>query len=119
MIYSVLAWLVALAHFGFIAFVLAGGLLIFWRPWTVWLHLPCAIYAITIMVFNWRCPLTDWEIALRRLAGETVEWQEFVQYYIWSHLGWTGKEWFIVPGLVAVLLICNWRPYHQLIGQGI
>ena len=67
------------------------------------------------MVFNWRCPLTDLEIRLRRRAGQRVEWSEFLDRYLWSRLGLGGREWFIVPSLVVTMLLCNWLPYQRLL----
>ncbi|HEX7046532.1 MAG TPA: DUF2784 family protein, partial [Gammaproteobacteria bacterium] len=43
-----LANLVVLLHLAFIVFVVLGGLLVFWRPWLAWLHLPVAAYGVLI-----------------------------------------------------------------------
>jgi len=117
-LYPLLAAVTALVHGGFVVFVVFGGLLIPRLPWVAWLHLPCAFYGVLIMVFNWRCPLTDLEIRLRQRAGERVEWSEFLYRYLWSWLGLQGREWFIVPLLVITLLLCNWGPYLRLF-QGV
>lgn len=115
MIYRVLAGLVALSHGGFVVFVVAGGLLIQRWPMVTWLHILCAVYGVLIMVFNWRCPITDLEIWLRRRAGQSVTWTEYLHRYLWSHFGLKGDEWFVLAGFVAVLLALNWRPYQALL----
>jgi hypothetical protein len=57
--------LVAILHFAFILFVAFGGLLVLkWRK-LAWIHLPCAIYGALIEIFQWNCPLTNVENALR------------------------------------------------------
>ncbi len=113
--YSVLADLTALVHALFVVFVLAGGLLALrWRH-VLWLHFPIALYGVLIMVFEWRCPLTDLEIMLRRKAGEEVRWTEFLDHYLFSHLGLTGGEWFVLAALVIALPVINYRPYRRVL----
>lgn len=115
MFYPVLAALIALIHGGFVVFVVFGGLLLYWLPWIPWLHIPCALYGVMIMLFNWRCPLTELEIWLRQRGGEKVEWSEFLYRYLWSHVGLVGNEWFVTAGFVVTLFICNWQPYNNLL----
>ncbi len=112
--YAILAVIIAILHFGFVAFVLAGGLAAYRWDWMIWVHFSCFVYAVAIMLVGWRCPLTDLEIWLRRQAGQPVQWQEFLHHYIWSHLGWRGNEWFITAGLILAAGLFNWRAYLQL-----
>jgi len=73
--------LVAL-HFAFIAFVLCGGLLVLRRrAWSV-LHLPAAAWAAFVEFTATTCPLTPWENALRRRAGEAGYDGGFVEHYL-------------------------------------
>lgn len=82
MAYSLLANLVVILHLLFIAFVLFGGLLVFWRPWLVWIHLPVAAYGVLIEWVGWICPLTPLENRLRHLAGAEQYEGGFVETYL-------------------------------------
>ncbi len=115
--YQLLAIITAIAHFAFVAFLLAGGLLSYRWPQIVWLHFPVAVYGVMIMAVGWRCPLTDLEIWSRKMAGETVEWTEFIRHYLWSHVGWDGSEWFILVGFMALLVAFNYRAYGAILGS--
>ena len=82
MLYAALANLVALAHFLFILFVVFGGLLVFWKPWLVFVHLPVAVYGVLIEWVGWVCPLTPLENHLRREAGQAGYAGGFVERYL-------------------------------------
>ncbi len=82
MIYSALADLVLVVHFGFIAFVVLGGLLALRWPRAAFVHLPAAAWGILIEVFGWICPLTPIENSLRRSAGEAGYSGGFIEHYL-------------------------------------
>ena len=82
MIYSFLADLLVLFHLAFILYVIAGALLIFKWPKTLWLHLPSCFWGMTVEFTGWICPLTPWEIKLRRLAGEEGYTGSFIEQYL-------------------------------------
>ena len=82
MAYSVLADLVVALHFGFVAFVVLGGLLVLrWRK-LLWVHVPAAVWGVLIEFFGWICPLTPLENHLRYLGGEVGYSGGFIQHYI-------------------------------------
>ena len=82
MIYSFLADLMVVFHLVFILYVIAGALLIFKWPKTLWLHLPSCFWGMTVEFTGWICPLTPWEIQLRRLAGEEGYTGSFIEQYL-------------------------------------
>jgi hypothetical protein len=82
MIYRLLADGLVLIHLAFVAFVLAGGLLVLWRPVICWAHLPAAAWGALIEFTGWICPLTPWEVVLRRQAGQAGYTGGFVEHYI-------------------------------------
>ena len=82
MIYSFLADLLMLFHLVFILYVMAGALLIFKWPKTLWLHLPACFWGMTVEFTGWICPLTPWEIRLRRLAGDEDYNGSFIEQYL-------------------------------------
>jgi hypothetical protein len=68
-IYRVLADLTVLLHFGFILFVLFGGLLVVRRKAVAWVHLPVLAWGVAVQFAGWDCPLTVLEKWLRIQAG--------------------------------------------------
>ncbi|MEP7276556.1 MAG: DUF2784 domain-containing protein, partial [Betaproteobacteria bacterium] len=64
-----LADAVVVAHLLFIAFALAGGALVLWRPRIAWLHLPALAWAAYIEFTATICPLTPLENLFRQRAG--------------------------------------------------
>lgn len=82
MIYRLLADLALLLHFGFILFVVLGGLLVLRWPRVAWVHIPTAIWGVLIEVIGWTCPLTPIENHFRRLGGEAGYAGGFLEHYI-------------------------------------
>lgn len=79
---AALADAVVLVHFAFVLFVVFGGLLVLWRPWVAWLHLPAAAWGSWIEFAGWICPLTPFENWLRSLSGREMYESSFVDRYI-------------------------------------
>jgi hypothetical protein len=80
--HGLLAEAVVLLHFGFVLFVIFGGLLALrWRR-AVWLHLPAAAWGALIEFTGWICPLTPLEHWLRRQGGQAAYQGGFVEHYI-------------------------------------
>jgi len=82
MSYRMLADLVVLSHSIVVIFVVGGGVLLFWRRWIAWIHLPVIAWVIFAELFQRMCPLTLLENWLRdRGGGETYQ-GDFVAHYI-------------------------------------
>jgi hypothetical protein len=73
---------VLLAHFAFIVFVLAGGLLVLHRRLWAAIHLPAVAWAAFAELTATVCPLTPLENSLRRSAGATGYDGGFVEHYL-------------------------------------
>lgn len=82
MIYHVLADLVLLSHALFIAFVIFGGLLAFWKRWLMWAHLPALAWGAAVVAMGWVCPLTPLENAWRQMAGQAGYQEGFIEHYL-------------------------------------
>ncbi len=80
--FKLLADFVVLFHLVFIVFGLFGGLLILYRRWAIWLHLPTAIWIGVIELKGWICPLTPLENHLRRASGAAGYEGGFVEHYL-------------------------------------
>ncbi|TWG88179.1 uncharacterized protein DUF2784 [Cupriavidus gilardii J11] len=79
------AWLadaVVLVHLLFVAFVVAGGVLLWRWPRVAWVHLPAALWGVTVEWTGWICPLTPLENRLRHAAGEQGYEGGFVERYL-------------------------------------
>lgn len=82
MICRFLADAVLVAHLAFIVYAVAGAFLALrWRV-LIWLHLPCALWAMAIEMGGWICPLTPLEVFLRRCAGQAGYTGGFIQHYL-------------------------------------
>lgn len=79
---ALLADLVVMIHFAFIAFVVAGGLLVLRWPRVAWVHAPAAAWGALIEIAGWICPLTPLENRLRQSAGSDAYAGDFVARYI-------------------------------------
>ncbi|OPY89259.1 MAG: hypothetical protein A4E72_01171 [Syntrophus sp. PtaU1.Bin208] len=82
MLYRILADFVVALHFGFILFVIFGGLLAIRRRWILFFHLPAAIWGALIEFQGWLCPLTTLEWRLRQAGGEAAYVQSFIEHYL-------------------------------------
>ncbi len=82
MIYRLLADITVIIHLLFVAFVVAGGLLVFKWKRVIWLHIPAAIWGVLIEFFGWICPLTPLENWLRHQGGAAGYQSGFIEHYI-------------------------------------
>jgi len=73
---------VVLIHFGFILFVLLGGMLAWKWRWVPWLHLPAALWGVLIEFSGGICPLTPLENRLRQAAGGDGYPGSFIERYL-------------------------------------
>jgi Protein of Unknown function (DUF2784) len=69
-------------HFLFLGFVLLGGLLVFWRPFIAWFHLPAVFWGVVIELKGFICPLTPLENFLRQLGGQAPYTTSFIERYV-------------------------------------
>jgi hypothetical protein len=82
MVYKLLADLVLLLHFAFIAFVIFGGLLALKNVKWAWLHVPAAAWAGLVEFAGWICPLTPLENWLSFRAGAQPYQGSFIAHYL-------------------------------------
>jgi Protein of Unknown function (DUF2784) len=111
MTYGWLADLVVVVHAAFVVFAVTGGLLVLWRPWIAWLHLPAAAWAALIEFSGWVCPLTPLENALRERAGEAAYRGGFIQHYLLRALYPSGLTRPIQWLLGCLVLVVNIAAY--------
>lgn len=86
MLYRVGADFILILHFGFVLFVLVGGLLLVKWPRLAWLHLPAVAWGAIVEFSGSICPLTPLENWLRAQAGEAEYAGDFIARYLSSVL---------------------------------
>jgi hypothetical protein len=77
-----LADAVVLLHLAFIVFALAGGVLVLFRGYIAWLHLPAIAWAAYAEFTATICPMTPLENSLRKQAGQEGYDGGFVEHYL-------------------------------------
>lgn len=82
MLWRLVADLVVLLHFGFVAFVVLGGFLVLRWPRLAWIHVPAAVWGVLIEFAGWICPLTPLEQWLRQRGGQAGYTGGFVEHYL-------------------------------------
>ena len=82
MLYRILADLVVVAHFSFVAFVAVGSLLVPKWPRLLWPHLAVVAWAAVVVTVGLACPLTPLEKHLRERAGDSSYDGGFVDHYL-------------------------------------
>lgn len=111
--YAFAADAVMLFHFCFIAFALCGSLLILWKRWIVWLHLPALAWGLYIEASGNLCPLTPLENHFRALAGQSTYGEGFITHYLGPVIYPTGLTRGIQFAIAGVLIAAN------LVGYGL
>ena len=106
MIYRLLADATVVLHFGFVLFVIGGGILVWRYPRLVWLHVPAALWGAFIEFAGWICPLTPLENWLREQGGQQAYSTSFVEHYLLPVLypqSLTRPVQWILGGLVLLV----------------
>ena len=107
MLFRLCADLVLVVHFGFILWVLFGGLLALrWRR-VAWVHLPVVAYGAAIEFVGWTCPLTPLENYLRARAGGTGYGGGFVEHYLLPVIYPSGLTESVQIVLGSTVLVVN------------
>ena len=115
MLYGIAADVVVLLHALFVAFVVAGGLLLLRWPRLVFAHLPAAIWGALIEFTGVICPLTPFEKWLRIRAGEAAYEGGFIQHYLLPILYPPGLTRGTQIVLGAIVVVINLAVYGLLL----
>ena len=112
MVYRLLADLVVLLHFAFVAFVVLGGLLVLRWPKAAWVHLPMAAWGAFVELYLHYCPLTPLENWLREQGGLETYGTGFIDHYIVPVIYPPG----LTPGMQLILGILLIATYVAVYG---
>lgn len=113
--YQLAADLIVILHFSFVIFVLFGAVLLLWRRWLIWLHLPALIWGVLIELAGWVCPLTPLENHLRLQAGLEMYSGDFVMQYIMPILYPQGLTRELQVGYGLFVLLFNAGIYYYVL----
>jgi len=103
MLYPLIADGLVVLHLVFVCFVVLGGVLVVWKPWIAWMHIPAALWGAFVEASGWICPLTPLENHFRRLNGQAGYGGGFIEHYVLSLLypaGLTRTDQLILSALV-------------------
>jgi hypothetical protein len=116
MIYRILADSVLILHFCFVLFVIFGGLLVLYRRWIIYFHLPALTWGVIVEFFRLPCPLTTLEKYLTERGGETAYAGDFIEHYLTSiiYLNVTPQT---LTTLGVLLVIFNLIVYYNVFRQ--
>jgi hypothetical protein len=108
--YQLLAELVMLLHFGFLAYVALGGFLAWRWPWLAVPHAVAAVWGALNATVGIPCPLTAWEEAARRRAGEEGLPRGFIDTYL-TGVVYPEEHLITMQLLLAALVLTSWTGF--------
>jgi hypothetical protein len=101
---------VAVLHFAFIVFVAFGGFLVMrWRKVAL-IHLPAVAWGVLLELFQWTCPLTSVENALRRRAYS----EGFIEHYLFRVIYPTRLTRTLEIAIAAFVILLNAAIYWRV-----
>lgn len=115
MVWSILADALLVLHGLFVAWVALGALAVWRWPRLAWLHLPALAWGVWIEASGGLCPLTPWEVALRRAAGEDGYATSFVDHYLGALIYPQGLTRDAQWRLAALLVLVNGLLYAGIV----
>lgn len=105
--YRLLADLVFVLHLCFTIFVIGGGFLVWRWRWVAFLHLPAAIWGLTIEFLDAPCPLTPLEQLLLNKTGAAGYEGGFIDHYVVPLIyPEANPRFFLEAGLFLLLINC-------------
>ncbi|AUD78278.1 DUF2784 domain-containing protein [Kangiella profundi] len=130
--YILLADLILIIHALFVVFVVTGLIMILiggvlrwsWvrNPWFRLLHLIAIGFVVIQTWLGAICPLTIWENALRKNAGEAGYQGSFISYWLETILYYQFPQWVfaVVYSLFGLLVLASWfwvrpRPFKSAV----
>jgi Protein of Unknown function (DUF2784) len=108
--YQLLAELVMLLHFGFLAYVALGGFLAWRWPWLIVPHAVAVVWGALNATAGIPCPLTAWEDAARGRAGELGLSRGFIDTYL-TGVVYPEEHLLTAQLLVATLVAVSWAGF--------
>src|SRR3954465_8547866 len=114
MIFQTLATAVAVIHFAFIVFVIAGGFLVLRWPGMKWVHLPAALWGALIEIGGWICPLTILVTMLLPRAGTAGYDDRVVAHHLLHVIYPNGLTRGMAFAIAAFVIAINGALYRKV-----
>jgi len=111
MLYRLLADLTVAAHFAFLVFVVAGGLLARNRRWLIVPHLLAVAWGVYVEARGLVCPLTPLENSFALRAGQAGYRSGFIEHYLVPIIYPDGLTRPLQWGLAALVVVINATVY--------
>ena len=115
MVYQIFANLVVVIHLVFVIFAVLGAVLIIWRRWIVWMHIPALLWAVWIEFAGGICPLTPLENWFRIKTGQGGYEGDFVATYLLPVLYPAGLTRDVQLILALVVVVINVALYGSIV----
>jgi hypothetical protein len=110
-----LAFLVAVLHAAAVLFMVTGSLLALRWPRGLWLHVPLSLAILAIYVTGSDCPVTTFELWLRRRGGGSGYRGGFIGHYVTEPLGFPIHATSTQVGIYAIAFLPNLVGYTLLV----
>ena len=98
---------ILVVHFGYLAFVVFGGFLVWRWPRVFWAHLAAAAWGLAVVGIPLTCPLTTAENWARRQAGQAEQSAGFIDRYIEGVL-YPERFTLVLQVLAGVTVVGSW-----------
>jgi hypothetical protein len=106
--YRLVADAAMVAHFSFLAYMVAGGFMAWRWPRTLWSHGATALYGIVNVLIGWPCPLTHVESWGRDGAGQaTLPSTGFIDHYL-TDVVYPQDHETLAQVIVAFVVLTSW-----------
>ncbi len=111
---------ILIIHLAFVIYVVFGLLAIYvghFLKWSwirnFWFRISHLVAIGIVVLQSWLgiiCPLTIWEISLRKEAGDATYSGSFIQHWLQKILYYSAPEWVFVLGytVFGCLVLANW-----------
>jgi len=109
-----LADVVAVLHGAAVLFMLTGSLLALRWPRVLWLHVPVSLVILGLYLTGSDCPLTTWELQLRKSSGEPGYRGGFIGHYLTEPLGFSIHATSTQVGIYVIAFLPNVVGYGLL-----
>jgi hypothetical protein len=109
----------AVLHAAAVLFKLTGSLLALRWPRLLWLHVPVGLAILGLYLTGSDCPLTTWELNLRRRSGEPGYTGGFIGHYVTEPLGFPIHATSTQVAVYVIALLPNVVGYSLLLTRAL
>ncbi|MGH3509775.1 MAG: DUF2784 domain-containing protein [Nocardioidaceae bacterium] len=94
-------------HFGYLAYLIAGGFVAWRWPRTIWLHLAAVVWAMLSVGLHVKCPLTWLQNQLRTLGDRPPLATNFIGTYV-RGVFYPAHHETLTQVAVACVIVVSW-----------